>query len=335
MGGRCVCLALVARARCGETQSLTLGEYVARAALRGDDLLGALRSKRVLELGAGLLSKRRCAKGHSFVLLLGAHQQDPALLERLRRRALRRHRAALDRVRASRRLRDSHRLADSGVHLRARSQRARQRTDRQRALSRHTYILFFSARGRGVGWAPKTPLSLLATRHIYYRHTRAQRIKKRLKSAWLSCRVKEPFFFFATQADGIAGSLRVRRLLWGAAGADSDCDVAGEFDLVIVADCIYQPQSHEALVETIRASLAVDGRCLVVFALHGNAADDEVLGFFQHARRRGLDSRRVESCQLDLNESMRDRCFIADDEKGRKRSLVHIHMLTHAAYERK
>ena len=71
-----------------------------------------------------------------------------------------------------------------------------------------------------------------------------------------------------------------------AADRDARTGATGCFDLVLVADCIYNPDSHVALLDSIRSTLrAGDGAAaLVTFALHGNAPNEAVLHFFELAQ---------------------------------------------------
>eukprot|EP00536_Pseudo-nitzschia_multiseries_P016239 jgi/Psemu1/263522/estExt_Genewise1Plus.C_10530015 len=59
----------------------------------------------------------------------------------------------------------------------------------------------------------------------------------------------------------------------------ADSTGAKGYDLVIVSDCIYNPEYHEALLETLTHTLALGGRAVLSFSLHGNV-DDEVIWDF-------------------------------------------------------
>ena len=121
------------------------------------------------------------------------------------------------------------------------------------------------------------------------------------------------------------GSLQARGLAWG------EAPPPGPYDVVLVCDCIYDPASHGALLATLDAVFDenADATAVVAFALHGNAADAAVLGFFDAARARGRGVAKVDEQQLRVTESMRDVCQVRDA----KRSLVHVYFLTAASLE--
>ena len=121
------------------------------------------------------------------------------------------------------------------------------------------------------------------------------------------------------------GSLQARGLAWG------EAPPPGPYDVVLVCDCIYDPASHEALLATLDAVFEenADATAVVAFALHGNAADAAVFGFFDAARARGRGVAKVDEQQLRVTESMRDVCQVRDA----KRSLVHVYFLTAASLE--
>ncbi|KAH8074327.1 peptidase [Aureococcus anophagefferens] len=121
------------------------------------------------------------------------------------------------------------------------------------------------------------------------------------------------------------GSLQARGLAWG------EAPPPGPYDVVLVCDCIYDPASHEALLATLDAVFDenADATAVVAFALHGNAADAAVFGFFDAARARGRGVAKVDEQQLRVTESMRDVCQVRDAQ----RSLVHVYFLTAASLE--
>ena len=71
------------------------------------------------------------------------------------------------------------------------------------------------------------------------------------------------------------------------------------FDLVIVSDCIYNPEHHDALLDSLARTLAlprsnercrrmgfeeneIGGRAMISFSLHGNVDDDKIWNFIEH-----------------------------------------------------
>ena len=87
---------------------------------------------------------------------------------------------------------------------------------------------------------------------------------------------------------GPKGRAQVVGHAWGES-CDALC-AEGRFDLVICCDCLYIPSLHRPLVQTLAGCLAEAGVAFVCFSLHGNAPDEEVLGFFDAARERGFDA---------------------------------------------
>mmetsp|Transcript_7042 Transcript_7042/g.29341 ORF Transcript_7042/g.29341 Transcript_7042/m.29341 type:complete len:345 (-) Transcript_7042:1830-2864(-) len=132
----------------------------------------------------------------------------------------------------------------------------------------------------------------------------------------------------------------VRPLDWGDDGAFCDDDEAmggvlarASFDVVLAADCIYNPLAHRALLGTIRTALRrPHGRAVVAYALHGNCRDADVLRFFDLAAEFGfnVDADRLGPAhQLRASASMRRHCCISDDaaDRGHKRAVVHLVVL--------
>lgn len=116
-------------------------------------------------------------------------------------------------------------------------------------------------------------------------------------------------------------AMSVRRLTWGDTLDDT-------FDLVLTADCVYDPASHSALLRTAAASLRPQGAVLVAFAFHGNTPDDVVLSFFETARQSpfAFAVDYLGATQLRPSASMRQSLLIhADDHK---RARVHAYRLT-------
>jgi len=94
---------------------------------------------------------------------------------------------------------------------------------------------------------------------------------------------------------------------WGAHGAacllEQECLCKTLYDLIIVSDCIYNPDFHDALVDSIAALLKKPGCekvsgadnddgggiAVVTFSLHKNTSDDNVWKFFQKVEERKAD----------------------------------------------
>lgn len=70
------------------------------------------------------------------------------------------------------------------------------------------------------------------------------------------------------------------------------------FDIVVAADCIYMPQFHESLLESIGMLLSDTGIGLLPFALHGNVNDEQVWNIVNLAVKKGFKVEILESCQL-------------------------------------
>jgi len=73
---------------------------------------------------------------------------------------------------------------------------------------------------------------------------------------------------------------------WG--GNCEELTRGGQFDLVLCNDCLYVPDLHYALLETICSSLSLDGVALICFSLHMTAPKPQIFGFFDLARSFGL-----------------------------------------------
>jgi len=85
----------------------------------------------------------------------------------------------------------------------------------------------------------------------------------------------------ATQASG--SSLKRQVLGWGT-GLDDLADI--RFDLILVSDCIYNPDSSVLLVETLKQLSLRNPDLLVYVALKRRHDADEV--FFEHMQKSGL-----------------------------------------------
>eukprot|EP00933_Yihiella_yeosuensis_P008351 TRINITY_DN113758_c0_g1_i1.p1 TRINITY_DN113758_c0_g1~~TRINITY_DN113758_c0_g1_i1.p1 ORF type:complete len:320 (-),score=59.39 TRINITY_DN113758_c0_g1_i1:54-1013(-) len=79
------------------------------------------------------------------------------------------------------------------------------------------------------------------------------------------------------------GCLELRQFAQDGGGGDST-----GFDLILCCDCLYFPELHGALVDTLATCLADDGIALVFYSLHGNTSDEKVLNFFEIAKDRGM-----------------------------------------------
>ena len=80
---------------------------------------------------------------------------------------------------------------------------------------------------------------------------------------------------------------------------DYDSFVTLSYDLVIVSDCIYNPEHHDALLHSLASTLAlprsnkrckrmgfeendIGGRAVISFSLHGNVDDDRIWNFIEN-----------------------------------------------------
>lgn len=120
------------------------------------------------------------------------------------------------------------------------------------------------------------------------------------------------------------GEARVCPYTWGSpvedvtrllGGSESD----SRFDVVVAADCIYMPEFHAALLDSIEMLLKKNtGIGLLPFALHDNTEDDNVWGILDLAKQKGFRVEILESKQLTPQ--------IAN--MNPKRGLVHTLRLT-------
>mmetsp|Transcript_1396 Transcript_1396/g.2942 ORF Transcript_1396/g.2942 Transcript_1396/m.2942 type:complete len:373 (-) Transcript_1396:448-1566(-) len=67
----------------------------------------------------------------------------------------------------------------------------------------------------------------------------------------------------------------------GRKAADNAKSNKNGYDLVIVSDCIYNPEYHEALLESLAHTLNLGGRAVVSFSLHGNVDDELIWDFVE------------------------------------------------------
>jgi predicted nicotinamide N-methyase len=91
------------------------------------------------------------------------------------------------------------------------------------------------------------------------------------------------------------------------------------FDIVVAADCIYIPELHSLLLDSIKMLMAEQGVALLPFALHGNTKDDSVWGIVELAKGKGF--------QVDILEPQQLTPQACNMES--KRALVHMLRLTH------
>lgn len=135
-----------------------------------------------------------------------------------------------------------------------------------------------------------------------------------------------PASIYCLSLSGKIHKFEVRPLLWGNSLIEHE-----KFDLVVAADCIYNPQHHASLLRTIRNSLAdANSRALVAFAFHGNAPDEQILEFFALAEISGFDVRYEGATQMRPTESMKNLCCISSS----KRARVHTYYLSIQCPER-
>ena len=90
------------------------------------------------------------------------------------------------------------------------------------------------------------------------------------------------------------------------------------FDVVVSADCIYMPQFHSVLLDSINMLMSKTGVALLPFALHGNAKDDDVWNIVDLAKDKGFHVDTLEPQQLTPQAANMET----------KRALVHTLRLT-------
>ncbi|CAK9016775.1 unnamed protein product [Durusdinium trenchii] len=91
------------------------------------------------------------------------------------------------------------------------------------------------------------------------------------------------------------GKARVMPHRWG-----DPCDLLcaeGLFQLILCNDCLYMPDLHGALLDTIFACLAPDGLALICFSLHQTAPASAIFGFFDLAKARGFRVEKLGEAQ--------------------------------------
>jgi predicted nicotinamide N-methyase len=70
------------------------------------------------------------------------------------------------------------------------------------------------------------------------------------------------------------------------------------FDIVVAADCVYMPELHKELINSIQKLLDPDGVALLPFALHGNTEDSRVWEVVDMATQEGFNVENLGSLQL-------------------------------------
>ena len=124
----------------------------------------------------------------------------------------------------------------------------------------------------------------------------------------------QPFHLdFESQLPG--GQVQVAPYDWGSPIESLLQPNQTSFDIVVAADCIYMPQWHSLLLQSIRALLKLNvGVGLLPFALHGNTDDDKVWEMVPLAQSQGFVVDVLEPTQLTPQSTTMES----------KRALVHM-----------
>ena len=86
---------------------------------------------------------------------------------------------------------------------------------------------------------------------------------------------------------------------WGSpVGEMMERSAGGGFEVVLASDCLYNPELHGVLLDSIEMLMAPEGVGLLPFALHGNTADENVWGIVGLAESKGFTVEVLESAQL-------------------------------------
>lgn len=120
------------------------------------------------------------------------------------------------------------------------------------------------------------------------------------------------------EAAGRSAVARVKPHIWGQ-DAKKLCE-EGDFHLILCNDCLYMPELHKDLLESIDTCLALTGSALICFSFHDTAPEAAILGFFELARGRGFQVRDLAERQLA------PRC----SNMALRRSYVYAKVLTRA-----
>lgn len=100
----------------------------------------------------------------------------------------------------------------------------------------------------------------------------------------------------------------------------NDNEESKRFDVVVAADCIYMPQFHSSLLDSISMLMSDKGLALLPFALHGNVKDEDVWNIVDLAIGKGFKVETLASQQLSPQSINMDS----------KRGLIHLLRLTKA-----
>lgn len=96
-----------------------------------------------------------------------------------------------------------------------------------------------------------------------------------------------------------ARQARVCPYLWGDSNIESILlEGTDSFDVIVAADCIYNPDFHSDLIDSIQLLLSENGVALLPFALHGNTNDENVWAFGERAKEKNFVVETLESQQL-------------------------------------
>ena len=100
----------------------------------------------------------------------------------------------------------------------------------------------------------------------------------------------------------MAAQARACSLDWGESVEDVleclDADKKERFDVVVAADCCYQPWLQPRLLQSIYQLMSNEGVALLPFALHGNAKDEEVWRVVDRAKDQGFRVQILQPQQL-------------------------------------
>jgi len=101
----------------------------------------------------------------------------------------------------------------------------------------------------------------------------------------------------------------VRPHCWGEDCSDLTSKYGG-FDLILLCDCLYITDLHDALLSSIKACLAPGGIVLAAFAQHHEHNEEVVFNFFALAEQRGLTVEPLEEKQMPVRAiNMPDKRF--------------------------
>jgi len=95
-------------------------------------------------------------------------------------------------------------------------------------------------------------------------------------------------------------------------------DGTERFDVVVAADCLYMPDFHNELLNSVDLLLSDHGVALLPFALHGNTDDESVWNIVELAKEKGFTVETLGSEQLTPSYN----------GMGSKQGLVHTLRLT-------